>query len=74
MLIGWHSEPLGKRLCAWKSPVVKIFVALFVYSPQWQLNINVDMLNIYKALLSVLLILYVMRPFQYLKDILPILP
>lgn len=74
MLISWHSEPLGKRLCAWKSPALTMFLALFVYCPQWQLNISVDVLNIYKALLSVVLLLYVMCPFQYLKDIFPMSP
>lgn len=75
MVIAWHSKPLGKRLLiwvpVWKSPVLKIVVTLFVYSPSlWQLGINVDMLNIYLAVLWILLILYVMYPFQYWKDIL----
>lgn len=75
MVIAWHSKPLGKRLLiwvpVWKSPVLKIVITLFVYSPSlWQLDINVDLLNIYLAILSILLILYVMYPFQYWKDIL----
>ena len=78
MTIAWHSKLLGKRLLvwipAWKSPVLKMFITLFVYSPlQWQLDINVDMPNIYMALLPILLTLHVMYPFQYWKDILLIL-
>lgn len=48
-----------------------MFFILFVYSPlRWQLGVNADVLGIRVALLSILLMLYMMCPFQYWKDIL----
>jgi len=47
-----------------------MFITLFVCAPSWwQLEIIVDVLYIYMALLLILLILGVMHPFQYWKGI-----